>query len=82
MYATTVIFILGLLQGKKDKKETALKSVGWVLTKRERRKAGEDMETVSCERKMLHIRAGTQKCFERLKKRKIMPSRVDIYFIA
>lgn len=28
------------------------------------------METVSCERKMLHIRAGTQKCSESLKKKK------------
>lgn len=47
-------FLFCLLRGEKDKKEreSFKKAVGWVLTKRERRKAGEDMETVSCKRKM------------------------------
>lgn len=40
-----------------------------VLTKRERRKAGEDMETVSCKRKKMHIRAVIQKYTKRLKKK-------------
>lgn len=39
------------------KERESLKALGWVLTKRERRKAGEDMETVSCKRKIVHIRA-------------------------
>lgn len=41
-----------------------MKAVEWVLTKRESRKAGEDMETVSCKRKTMHIRDVTQKCTE------------------
>ena len=46
---------------KKKKKVKVLQASGWVLTKRERRKAGEDMETVSCKRKTMHIRAVTQR---------------------
>lgn len=40
------------------------KNIGRVLTKRERRKAGEDMETASCRRRRrrrMHVSAETQK---------------------
>lgn len=56
-----------LQQQKARKRGKVLKAVGWVLTKRESRKAGEDMETVSCKRKIMHIRDVTQKCTESFK---------------
>lgn len=80
LYIVTAVFIV-CFRKKRRERQKVLKAVRWVLTKRERRKAGEDMETVSCKRKMMHIRAVTQKCIESLKKKQINVKKDATQFI-
>ena len=76
-YCMTVITVLlwVYMQGIKFKlwfnfpQEKRTRKKRKVLTKRERRKAGEDMETVSCKRKIMDIRAATQTCTESPKRK-------------